>query len=139
MKNQLVFTCFFVPEPDLYERHICGIRCFENSSTAYIFVDYPCDYVQVISAIEERPGLFPVNLYPNPAADYVTLEYHDLQGATLTYEIFDIAGKSILSGQFLNNNGAYRLDITRLPGGIYELHLSHREQILGNAKLAVVH
>ena len=131
-------TCFFVPEPDLYERHICDIRCFENASTDYIFVDYPCDYVQVISAIEERQGLFPVNLYPNPAADYITLEYNDLQGSTLTYEIFDIAGTSVLSGQFPNKS-AYRLDISRLSGGIYALRLSQRGYILGNAKLAVVH
>jgi hypothetical protein len=131
-------SCFLTPEWVLHESHICNLRCFENATADYIFVDYPCDFVEHISAVEERPGIFPVNLYPNPVADYVTLEYTDLQGTTLAYEIFDIAGKSILSGAF-PNNGAYRLDTSRLNSGMYELRLSHRGQTLGNAKLVVAH
>jgi hypothetical protein len=65
-------------------------------------------------------------LYPNPARDFISLEYKSSINETLRLEILDPAGRMILSEHLLNSSGEqyYRTDISGLAPGFYICRIS---------------
>ncbi len=72
-----------------------------------------------------------VNIFPNPASDYVNLESF---GTIKAFSVFDLSGRMVIKG---NNNCAAtkRFDITQLKPGIYLIDISTDK---GNAQLKFV-
>jgi Secretion system C-terminal sorting domain len=133
-------TCYMIPSPDIHEFNVCGLRCFENTLTDVNFVNHPCDTIisTIISSSEDPADTGYIKMYPNPAADQVTLEYPFGNVEALHLELFDITGKRLYFKSFKNDGGAV-FDVSNLINGLYYLRVSHGEQVLKHFKVSVVH
>jgi hypothetical protein len=75
----------------------------------------------------ENTGLYPVILYPNPCTDAFRVQApHSIR----KFEIFDQAGRLMLSGPGLGSPPAFR--VSCLSGGMYfaRLHGDHQVHLL---------
>lgn len=75
--------------------------------------------LKITSSVEEQ--LSPFGIYPNPAGDYVDIQFPDLYGAS--GELLDIQGKTV--ARFELTEIPHRLDLSDLPAGVYVLKLKH--------------
>lgn len=57
--------------------------------------------ISVITAVEEAKDIS-LSAYPNPTADYVTLEVNDLQRSSLRFQLYDMNGKLLQSEKITN-------------------------------------
>ena len=89
--------CNIIGDPfDITETRL---RCFENSTESYRFVDYPCDSVwtKIQTNVDDFTGTQDHFLYPNPADG---LLYVQNPLPDLTYRIMSIEGKLISEGDY---------------------------------------
>jgi len=90
------------------------------------FVQWDYDYdssgvsVKDIDFIEKN-----LSVYPNPVTDILHLKVlkGSLDLSSYTIQLFSLAGKKIAISPEINQNGLYRLDVSKLPKGIYLLSL----------------
>ncbi len=68
--------------------------------------------------VDETSLTSEINVYPNPANDYLTIESPD--NSKLHYNLYDLSGKLVLTGT-LNGN---KLNISNLSPGIYILDIN---------------
>ncbi|MGB1120535.1 MAG: T9SS type A sorting domain-containing protein, partial [Saprospiraceae bacterium] len=73
-----------------------------------------------------------INIYPNPATDFLNIETKGLQIETI--EIYDLTGRQILQNQNLINN---KLEISTLSNGFYIVHIKTNLGVW-NEKIMVV-
>jgi len=69
-------------------------------------------------------------VYPNPTVSLVLLEYNDNDDRELTYEVFDLNGKKILSGQI--NTSRTQIDLAPFSPGTYMLSvksMDHQQSV----------
>lgn len=64
-----------------------------------------------------------INIYPNPAYDYVNIEFKEVENELANVSIYDIAGKKLLSEDFYVIESPKKIDINSLPVGIYTLKI----------------
>ena len=80
-----------------------------------------------------------LSLYPNPAHDYLTLEYNlTEQYAHLSYIIQDASGKILLQQILQANNGDALINISDLSGGIYSFILYGDGKLIEIKKITIV-
>lgn len=58
-------------------------------------------------------------VYPNPASDFLTIEYGNLKLDSLNISILDPTGRRIMNEQFKSNASAQQLNISSLNSGLY--------------------
>lgn len=75
-----------------------------------------------------------VNAYPNPASDYIKLNFDDLNDATAKLEIYSIDGRVLKSIENMESNQI--IDISDLNAGMYMFKLHTLEGIV-NKKILV--
>lgn len=65
-------------------------------------------------------------LYPNPARDYINIEFLLQRQSDVTISLIDIRGALIKSVKLNNQDGLieHKLDLTNLPNGLYFIRLS---------------
>lgn len=85
-------------------------------------------------SIDEPDAAQVVSLYPNPAADYVTVE---TKKKISTLSIIDISGKEVMKFATDNNQEKYQLDISTLKPGIYVMLAEHAEGSRSQTKFLV--
>lgn len=71
-----------------------------------------------------------VSFYPNPAKDYITIDFGQLASQSSTLEIIDINGKVVLNKEFSSNTLSNRVDVSFLPKGVYLLRLNSKENTI---------
>ena len=62
-----------------------------------------------------------LTIYPNPAADFITVETTGIEG-NLQYQIFDLIGKQVSKG-ILKNSKQNTINISNLQEGLYLLNV----------------
>jgi len=67
---------------------------------------------------ENETQLLNVSVYPNPASNLLFIEFKERQGNT-TIEIFDVAGKIVKAGAFLNSQKYTGIPVADLAKGLY--------------------
>jgi hypothetical protein len=73
---------------------------------------------------ESLPGLGNLDVYPNPAKDYIIFEMPARAVATATHiDIFDIYGRKVASLPMVSGKAV--LDVRSFSNGIYFYRLSH--------------
>lgn len=79
------------------------------------------------------------NFYPNPAYNFIILQYHSTAGLPFTVQLLDMNGKQVYSKQFRPGLGEqdYRIELDDLPANIYML-LIRQEQEVWRDKLIVI-
>ncbi|WAC13017.1 LamG-like jellyroll fold domain-containing protein [Dyadobacter pollutisoli] len=86
-------------------------------------IDGTTDFSRII-AIDNRT-LRPLNAYPNPAADHITVELPDASVARVHYQVFSVNGRLVLEDkQYLPNEGSVHIDTSRLPVGVYRIMIA---------------
>ncbi len=101
-----------------------------NSATIYFDFNAPVitnifetQFVEALSIAEFN--LYNFELYPIPASRYVTLKLNSSRSGKLGFDIFDIQGKSILTGAF-NETNTYQIDVSQLESGMYFVQLKSK-------------
>ena len=69
-----------------------------------------------------------VNIYPNPAADFVYLNINPEPGDA-TVQIFDAMGK-LVRNQIINDNGLIIIDTKEFEAGFYYLNIMQQDKLL---------
>ncbi|WP_421875093.1 PKD domain-containing protein [Marinoscillum sp.] len=60
-----------------------------------------------------------LSIYPNPASEYVTIDFDLTTTATVNLQVYDFSGMKVAHHQFDEELGSYQLDISTLPSGTY--------------------
>lgn len=76
-----------------------------------------------ISAVHPVPQSDPLKIYPNPATDFIYLDFSESKA--LDYEVFDLSGHLILQGVLHGE----RLDIRMLKPGAYLLKIREKGRV----------
>ncbi len=80
--------------------------------------------------------------YPNPAANQVYLEITLPESSAISYKIFDMSGKELMSGNFIAeamHTTSRKLDVSDLSNGMYLIALSADAQSIQNIKIQINH
>jgi hypothetical protein len=84
-------------------------------------------------------GGLPIDVYPNPARNVVTVEFelNQYQGDDVYYTISDATGKAVLSDYLQLNKGfnKHTLDVSSLTGGVYFIHFNQTKDYINSARL----
>ena len=60
--------------------------------------------ISMVTGIEEAKGInLSVSAYPNPTADYLTLEVKDFELSNLSYQLYDMQGKLLQNKRITGN------------------------------------
>ncbi|MEI6853563.1 MAG: T9SS type A sorting domain-containing protein, partial [Bacteroidota bacterium] len=72
-----------------------------------------------------------VNIYPNPFVNKVNLDLFTQEGTNVSWKIYDMTGKVMLSGSESVTSGYSTLDIdaSNLPKGVYMLNAIMNDQM----------
>ena len=79
-----------------------------------------------IAAVEDYNGLEDLNVYPNPATDYLNVEFSISEAQNVTYKLLDLTGKTLKQSQMESVAGTnqYQLNIQGVASGLYLLEIS---------------
>nr|MCU0369411.1 T9SS type A sorting domain-containing protein [Cyclobacteriaceae bacterium] len=86
--------------------------------------NYKYDNRECVNVVDEFTSLTP---YPNPAQDVVTIEWINVLGQAMDVNIFDAAGKLILSRSYTPTREGLNqvmLDVSQLYTGLYFISYS---------------
>lgn len=82
-----------------------------------------CNYHPVCGAVNEIPNLSSFTLYPNPAANQLTLNFNVNQSAVFDIELLDMQGRETLPvlhlGRLADGVQTREMDISELAAGFY--------------------
>lgn len=109
--------CKYGASPD--GQAITNLRCFDNEETLINFENVSCDttYTSVGIKQEEANQKNIVNIYPNPANNYINIDFENEEySKNTTISIFDIKGIKIYSSDISNKSS---IDVSFLKQGAY--------------------
>ena len=71
-----------------------------------------------------------ISVYPNPAVDFINIDFKSIRNNQVKIELIDNAGKSVLNKILDVNNDIHAIDISQLTSGFYYLQISNGRYIL---------
>ncbi len=77
--------------------------------------------------IAEKHPETSISLYPNPARSEITLTAYG--GDLISITIYDLAGRPVIQATPGSAGNEYRVDINKLPSGIYLLQVTCGEKV----------
>ena len=112
-----------------------GNTGFGTSSTEYFVSD---DFCSFIASVNETTSLN-LNIYPNPATDFVNIELgnlknEDLQNAVIV--VYDMTGKKVFEKQ-LNNSSMEKISSADYAAGLYTIIIANSNNILAKQRVIV--
>lgn len=82
-----------------------------------------------------QPGQMTV--YPNPAADEITVEVAGVTGKAIKIELYNISGCRVQTTPFPGNSKTARVDISSIPGGIYFITATSGATVLMQQRISI--
>lgn len=133
-----------------------GVRCKEavelgNAlvNTAYIYFDFNAPIItNTTTTLVAYPVIFvtqlPVNIiqanvilvYPNPAINELNIDLRGITNNNLNLLVYDVTGQ-VVQSENLSNTTSNKIDIGKLPSGIYFGYVMSNQQKIGNFKFIV--
>lgn len=115
---------FFEPGPP---PEACGSYPYGETEDYCVFIDE----VSSVSPIDAGA----ISVFPNPAADQVTISLNDLtnSGATMNYQILDLTGRVIQENRIAGDQSV--VDLSNLPNGMYSFVIYDGEQKIGTKQI----
>ena len=90
--------------------------------------------ISVVNGLEEAKGInLVLSAYPNPATDYVTLKVENYKTENLTYQLYDISGKLLLSQKVSGIETP--IPVEMLTNSTYFLKVSNNKTELKSLKI----
>lgn len=79
-----------------------------------------------IASVEDYNGLDDLKVYPNPATNYINIDFSLEQAEKVEMKLMDLAGKTLRYNTLECNTGAnqHRMDIQGMAKGLYMLEIS---------------
>ncbi len=105
---------YYNPAPDFTNRNY-WVMTMKNGCMQKSYYNVPTEVANVSKTAPE------VRVYPNPATEVVNIAVSGNQGI-LTYEIYELSGKRLKSGEIINN--AAQISVTDIPSGVYMITTS---------------
>ncbi len=124
--ENIVFRC------TRYEEDFPGFEDKDLTPRDPLEVDFTEPYDCEIFTSTYDPSIFQIDIFPNPASEYVTLEIPSNQYQNI--RIIKATGQT-LETLFLKEKEQYRLDVSAYPSGIYYIESEGRiigEMVIGN-------
>ena len=75
--------------------------------------------------IDENSGLKDLSIYPNPATQFVTVEFNTENAGDITFRIVDLTGK-LIHAEEVNHQGGnltHQFNVSQLAKGFYFLRI----------------
>lgn len=82
------------------------------------------DYVDASFNLNEKEQLFAVEISPNPSSDFIKLTFDKDLSESLMVNIYDAAGKAVISSKAYRGAATLNLAIARLSAGSYKIELT---------------
>jgi hypothetical protein len=96
----------------------------DNTGTAFSNYTTLNTFTTLSLRLEEQNNTI-IKLFPNPTNDIINLEINSNSDCDLSFTIFDVLGKEVLSNQLniRSGNSTSKLNLNQLPSGIYFIRL----------------
>lgn len=81
--------------------------------------------VQIGNASIENADEYQMEVYPNPATDVVNIDFTTLQSSDVTFNVYDMLGKKVITTTAVQVDGHYvqPLNIASLASGVYNVEI----------------
>lgn len=86
------------------------------------------------SKIENKASGLNINVYPNPAVDYVTISANNSQEYFV--KVTDVLGNTVIEDRFSSTK---KLDVNHLKNGVYIISVFNNKQIVNTKRIVVKH
>jgi Secretion system C-terminal sorting domain len=98
-----------------------------NNSKILFDSEYNLIYATLIS---KPSALYNVNIYPNPAKDFINVTLDLKEASQVSMELIDITGKQIMKNEYGNRSGEqkFRFDFSDLKQGLYLMQLKTNKE-----------
>jgi hypothetical protein len=118
--SNAAFRCTFYPSSysGFNNQLFSSPTIIENSNS----VSSTCTLSTTID--EETLGEEAVFVYPNPAKEFINVEFSGLSDENISIEIIDVFGKVVQKENRKNENGIFNLNVRSLAAGYYLLKIS---------------
>jgi len=114
-----------------------GYQWFGNSGQVMAWL-FKTDANGVIGWEKMVTELAEVKVYPNPAYDYINIEFKSPTKGALDLTIYNSVGKMAKSYQLSENREQNRINISDLESGIYFCEITQNGEILGVQKIVII-
>lgn len=86
---------------------------------------FELEYLTGKTGIEMESGLQNVSVYPNPATDYLNVEFEAEKPENVAFKVLDVTGKVVYAEEMNYNGGQFqhRFDISNLSEGFYIMNI----------------
>ncbi len=74
-------------------------------------------HTDATTSTTDQPVQAPLHIFPNPTSEYIQIDLP--HPAHIHLDLFNAAGAIVLSSQWQHTGGNHRIDIDRLPAGLY--------------------
>lgn len=104
-----------------------------NSAGTYVLTQGFHQNVYFVTNVEDLHADFEISVYPNPATDFVTIEFPSAQQQDMIMTITDQTGKVFLQKHTMNN--IEQLDFSAYTCGVYLLIVEYNNQRMKSFKI----
>ena len=101
----------------------------ENISANFIEVIRVSEGAPCITSTSHIESVSNLTIYPNPASDFVSIEYEGLESGTGQLYLIDVTGKTLMQVELQGQDGQQRLNTTNLPSGFYHIQIKSGTRI----------
>ena len=124
--SNAAFRCTFYPSSysGFNNQLFSSPTIIENSNS----VSSTCTLSTTID--EETLGEEAVFVYPNPAKEFINVEFSGLSDENISIEIIDVFGKVVQKENRKNENGIFNLNVSSLAAGYYLLKISSGNSVI---------
>lgn len=85
-----------------------------------------------IGAVNENENNIQLKMFPNPASEYINIEFEEVISQDAFVEIFSMEGKKVFSKQFsIMNNTTLKVPLFKITKGQYLLHIKTKDNQWG--------
>ena len=89
--------------------------------------------ISIVQGMEENSIKLELSAYPNPTANFLTLDVGNAELSTLNFQLYDISGKIITIRKILSSNET--IDMGNLPSAIYFLKVAMNNRVVKTFKI----
>ncbi|MES2620565.1 MAG: T9SS type A sorting domain-containing protein [Bacteroidota bacterium] len=99
-------------------------------------VGSPCDTLTVLNETAPATKEKEIKVFPNPAAEYVTVDYGftDWSKGDVDLEITNGLGQAMHKQQLPRYSGFQKIEVSDLTSGVYVVNIKRKGQVVGAAK-----
>lgn len=100
---------------------------YSIESSKFVVDQLDLDFVSVK---EDNPFVPTANVYPNPASEFVSIDFDGINDLPESIEVFDILGNKSSGLQVFKTSGSVMINISALAAGVYTVRISAGESVI---------